>query len=78
MLYLYQFVRELISDDYLIYLAPRAQVPHRSNFSCLCCQTGLKVGSDAKELFDALSNVPRANPIARGERESLLAQSSPN
>src|SRR5207248_3042964 len=40
-------------------VAPRAEVPRGNNFNGIDCQTGLKVGSDAKELFGALSNLPR-------------------
>jgi hypothetical protein len=47
----YRSARKLLKT-----LAPRAEVPWPRDVNSLHCQTGLKVTSDRKRLFDALSN----------------------
>ena len=43
----------------------------------LRCQTLLKVGTDAKALFGAVSNLPPVNPFARRERVSVCRSIKP-
>jgi len=60
-----------LPEKCLIYLVPRAEVPWDSYFNGLHCQTGLKVGTDAKQLFGALSNRRAPLTVSRSRRTAL-------